>query len=144
RASRATRLRQPASEEAVVTQTASSTSSTDPAAARPASEGAALLERLHLSALDLRLAIMAGVLVVMAVVFHALTGGFLPPENLHNIVQQTAGTGIVATAVSLVIVARHIDLSVGSVLGFVGVLIAWLMYTQNWPWPAACAVGLLV
>jgi D-xylose transport system permease protein len=105
--------------------------------------GAALLERLQLSALDLRLAIMALVLVVMGVVFHVLTGDFLTPENLYNIMQQTAVTGIVATAVSLIIVARHIDLSVGSVMGFVGVLIAWLMYTQEWPWPAACAVGLL-
>jgi D-xylose transport system permease protein len=108
-----------------------------------AGEGVGLLERLHLSALDLRLALMAGVLVVMAVVFHGLTGDFLTPENLYNIMQQTAVTGIVATAVSLVIVARHIDLSVGSVMGFVGVLIAWLMYTQNWSWPAASAVGLL-
>jgi D-xylose transport system permease protein len=42
----------------------------------------------------------------------------------------------------LIIVARHIDLSVGSVMGFVGVLIAFLMYTANWTWPAACLAGL--
>ena len=101
------------------------------------------MARLHLSALDLRLALMAGVLAVMAVVFHVFTGNFLTPENLYNIAQQTAVVGIVATAISLVIVARHIDLSVGSVMGFVGVLIAWLMYTHNWAWAPACAVGLL-
>jgi D-xylose transport system permease protein len=39
-------------------------------------------------------------------------------------------------------VARHIDLSVGSVMGFVGVLIAFLMYTANWSWQAACLAGL--
>jgi D-xylose transport system permease protein len=44
----------------------------------------------------------------------------------------------------LVIVARHIDLSVGSVMGFVGVLIAYLMYTSGWSWPAACLAGLAV
>jgi D-xylose transport system permease protein len=42
----------------------------------------------------------------------------------------------------LIIVARHIDLSVGSVMGFVGVLIAFLMYTANWSWQAACLAGL--
>src|SRR6201996_5656931 len=101
------------------------------------------MNSLQLSALDLRLGLMAVVLAVMAVVFHALTGNFLTPENLYNIAQQTAVTGIVATAISLVIVARHIDLSVGSVMGFVGVLIAWLQYTLGWHWLAACAAGLL-
>ena len=82
------------------------------------------MESLQLSALDLRLGLMACVLAVMAATFHVLTGNFLTPENLYNIAQQTAVVGIVATAISLVIVARHIDLSVGSVIGFVGVLIA--------------------
>ena len=44
----------------------------------------------------------------------------------------------------LVIVARHIDLSVGSVMGFVGVLIAYLMYTSGWPWELASLAGLAV
>ena len=101
------------------------------------------MESLHLSALDLRLGLMAVVLAVMAVVFHVLTGNFLTPENLYNIAQQTAVVGIVATAVALIIVARHIDLSIGSVLGFVGVLIAWLQYTLGWHWATACVIGLV-
>jgi D-xylose transport system permease protein len=44
----------------------------------------------------------------------------------------------------LVIVARHIDLSVGSVMGFVGVLIAYLQYTSGWSWPASVLAGLAV
>jgi len=43
-----------------------------------------------------------------------------------------------------VIVARHIDLSVGSVMGFVGVLIAYLMYTSGWSWEAASLAGLAI
>jgi D-xylose transport system permease protein len=101
------------------------------------------MESLQLSALDLRLGLMAAVLAAMAVVFHVLTGSFLTPENLYNIAQQTAVVGIVATSISLVIVARHIDLSVGSVMGFVGVLIAWLQYTLGWHWLAASGAGLL-
>jgi D-xylose transport system permease protein len=100
------------------------------------------MNSLQLSALDLRLGLMAAVLAVMAVTFHVLTGNFLTPENLYNIAQQTAVVGSVATAISLVIVARHIDLSVGSVLGFVGVLIAYLQYTLGWHWATACLAGL--
>jgi D-xylose transport system permease protein len=101
-----------------------------------------MLNQLQISALDLRLSIMAGVLVAMAVVFHALSGSFLTPENLYNLAQQTAVVGIVATAVALVIVARHIDLSVGSVLGCVGVLIAFLQYSKGWHWVPASLAGL--
>ena len=101
-----------------------------------------MLNRLQISALNLRLSIMAGVLAVMALVFHALTGNFLTPENLYNIAQQTAVVGIVAAAVALIIVARQIDLSVGSVMGVVGVLIAFLMYSKNWHWLPATGAGL--
>ncbi|HYP31508.1 MAG TPA: ABC transporter permease, partial [Burkholderiaceae bacterium] len=100
------------------------------------------MESLQLSALDLRLGLMAVVLAVMAVAFQVLTGNFLTPENLYNIAQQTAVVGIVATAISLVIVARHIDLSVGSVVGFVGVLVAYLQYTAGWSWMTASLAGL--
>ena len=100
------------------------------------------MDSLQLSALDLRLGLMACVLAVMAATFHVLTGNFLTPENLYNIAQQTAVVGIVATAISLVIVARHIDLSIGSVIGFVGVLIAYLQYTAGWHWAWACLAGL--
>jgi D-xylose transport system permease protein len=101
-----------------------------------------MLSKLQISALDLRLSIMAGVLAAMALTFHALTGNFLTPENLYNIAQQTAVVGIVAAAVALIIVARQIDLSVGSVMGVVGVLIAFLMYSKEWHWAPAALAGL--
>jgi D-xylose transport system permease protein len=97
------------------------------------------------SRIDLRLLLMCVLLAVMAIVFHWLSGGvFLSPENLYNIAQQTAVVGIVSTVMVLVIVARHIDLSVGSVMGFVGVMVAYLQYTSGWSWPAACLAGLAV
>jgi D-xylose transport system permease protein len=97
------------------------------------------------SGIDLRLLLMSVLLVVMTIVFHVLSGGiFLTPENLYNIAQQTAVVGIVSTVMVLVIVARHIDLSVGSVMGFVGVLVAYLQYSSGWSWPAACLAGLAV
>lgn len=101
-------------------------------------------QRLQVSALDLRLALMGAVLALLAGVFHALTGQFLTPENLYNIAQQTAVVGIVATAMALIIIARQIDLSVGSALGVVGVFIAFLMYSRGWHWVPASLAGLAV
>jgi len=104
-----------------------------------------VLNSIRQAAIDWRLIMMCTVLAVTAVVFNVLSGGlFLKPENLYNIAQQTAVVGIVATVVVLIIVARHIDLSVGSVMGFVGVLIATLMYTAGWHWVEASLMGLAV
>jgi len=101
------------------------------------------LQSIRRASVDWRMVLMASVLVVIALVFNSLSDGiFLSPENLYNIAQQTAVVGILATVMVLIIVARHIDLSVGSVMGFVGVLIATLMYSANWPWPAASLAGL--
>jgi len=92
---------------------------------------------------DWRMVLMSVVLVVIALVFNILSEGiFMSSENLYNIAQQTAVVGILATVMVLIIVTRHIDLSVGSVMGFVGVLIAYLMYTSNWSWQAASLAGL--
>ncbi len=104
-----------------------------------------IVQSLRQAELDWRMILMGAVLVSIALVFNMFTGGiFLSPENLYNIAQQTAVVGIVATVVVLIIVARHIDLSVGSVMGFVGVLVAYLMYTLGWSWPAASLAGLAV
>ena len=100
-------------------------------------------QTLKRAQIDWRMVLMSAVLIVIALVFNILSAGiFLSPENLYNIAQQTAVVGILATVMVLIIVARHIDLSVGSVMGFVGVLIAFLIYTANWSWQAACLMGL--
>jgi D-xylose transport system permease protein len=102
-----------------------------------------ILQSVKRAQVDWRMVLMSGVLVVVALIFNILSDGiFMSPENLYNIAQQTAVVGILATVMVLVIVTRHIDLSVGSVMGFVGVLIAYLMYSENWSWQAASATGL--
>jgi D-xylose transport system permease protein len=53
-------------------------------------------------------------------------GTFLTPRNLWNLSVQTAVVAILATGMTLIIVSRNIDLSVGSMLGAVGVAIALL------------------
>ena len=76
---------------------------------------------------------------------------FLTPRNLWNISVQTASVGIMACGMVLVIIARHIDLSVGSILGFtamimgitqVWVLPQWLGLGHPAIWIIACMVGI--
>jgi putative multiple sugar transport system permease protein len=67
-------------------------------------------------------------LVVIMVLFQILTAGTLfKPLNLTNLVLQNSYIVIMALGMLLVIVAGHIDLSVGSVAGFIGALAAVLM-----------------
>ena len=67
-------------------------------------------------------------LVVIMVLFQILTDGTLfKPLNLTNLVLQNSYIIIMALGMLLVIVAGHIDLSVGSVAGFIGALAAVLM-----------------
>ena len=67
-------------------------------------------------------------LVVIMVLFQVLTDGTLfKPLNLTNLVLQNSYIVIMALGMLLVIVAGHIDLSVGSVAGFIGALAAVLM-----------------
>lgn len=69
----------------------------------------------------LRAYTMLFALALIWVFFHFQTGGiFLSPRNLSNLMIQTAVTGVLAVGMLMVIVSGHIDLSVGSVLGFAG------------------------
>jgi D-xylose transport system permease protein len=95
-------------------------------------------------ALDPRLLAMLGVLLAVWLGFDLLTGGlFLTARNLFNLSLQVAVVGIMATGMVLVIVARHIDLSVGSQVGVIGVLgalvqTAWLTPGAPNTWWLAC------
>jgi D-xylose transport system permease protein len=72
-------------------------------------------------------------LVAIWVIFAFLTEGvFFTPRNLSNLFVQTVTTAILAIGMVLVIVAGHIDLSVGSVLGFAGAVCAMLMIKAEW------------
>jgi len=87
----------------------------------PQRKGFAALE------LDMRLIGMIGALLVIWVVFATFTDGrFLTPRNMFNLTIQTASVAIMATGMVFVIVTRHIDLSVGSLLGVTSALMAML------------------
>jgi putative multiple sugar transport system permease protein len=83
-------------------------------------------------------------LVVIMVFFQVVTDGtLLQPLNLTNLVLQNSYIVIMALGMLLVIVAGHIDLSVGSVVGFVGALAAVLMVEYEWHFVPATVACLL-
>ena len=74
--------------------------------------------------LDVRLLGMVAALFVIWIVFDVFSGGaFITPRNLFNISIQSASVMVMATGMVFVIVTRHIDLSVGSILGFIGMMV---------------------
>src|ERR1700685_3377609 len=73
--------------------------------------------------LDTRLLGMVGALLLIWIAFHLLSGGlFLTPRNLWNLSVQATPVAIMATGMALVIITRNVDLSIGSMLGFLGMI----------------------
>jgi putative multiple sugar transport system permease protein len=84
-------------------------------------------------------------LVVIVVLFEILTRGrLLMPGNVNNLIQQNAYVIILAIGMVIVIIAGHIDLSVGSVVAMVGAVSAISMNNWGFPWWAAVILALVV
>ena len=122
-------------------------------------QGNAFSRFMSATELDTRLIGMVGALVLIWIGFELYGelfrggGRFIDPRNLWNLSVQTSSIGIMATGMVLVIVTRHIDLSVGSVLGLCAVamgivqvqsLPALFGYGASWAWAPTIVVGLIV
>src|SRR5881397_185553 len=84
-------------------------------------------------------------LVAIMAFFQVMTDGTLmQPLNLTNLVLQNSYIVIMALGMLLVIVAGNIDLSAGSVSGFVGALAAVLMVSWGWHYVPATLLCLAV
>ncbi|NOT62596.1 MAG: ribose ABC transporter permease [Acidobacteria bacterium] len=81
-------------------------------------------------------------LLVLCLVLWALTPHFLTVSNLLNVAQQTTLVAIVAVGMTFVIITAGIDLSVGSLLAFAGVVMASLLQ-RGLPLAPALLIGLL-
>ena len=77
----------------------------------------------------------------MSLVLWALTPHFLTVSNLLNVAEQATIIAIVAVGMTFVIITAGIDLSVGSVLAFAGVVMATALH-RGFPLPVALMVGL--
>ena len=87
---------------------------------------------------------LLALLAIMAF-FQVVTGGvLLKPVNITNLFLQNSYIIIMALGMLLVIVSGHIDLSVGSVVGFVGALAAVMMVQWHWPMAATIPACLIV
>ncbi|KAA9010612.1 multiple monosaccharide ABC transporter permease [Histidinibacterium aquaticum] len=77
-------------------------------------------------------------LIAIMVFFQIVTGGtLLRPINITNLFLQNSYIIIMALGMLIVIVGGNIDLSVGSVMGFIGALAAVMMVNWGWSVPVA-------
>lgn len=85
---------------------------------------------------------LLAVLVVVFIVLGATAPNFLSARNLLNVLQQAAFFGIVAFAMTMVIVAGEIDISVGSLAALSSALLGVMVGNLGWPMWASCIVVL--
>ncbi|MBB2974087.1 ABC transporter permease [Mesorhizobium sp. RMAD-H1] len=92
----------------------------------------------HMNELSLFIAI-----VVLYVVFTATANGFMSFNNQINILRDAATIGIAAWAATLIIISGEIDVSVGPMVAFISVILAYLL---QWgvPTPVAFAFAIVV
>jgi D-xylose transport system permease protein len=85
---------------------------------------------------------IAALLLAVALIwifFHLGTdGAFVTPRNIANLLRQMSITGLLACGMVFIIIAGEIDLSVGSLLGLLGGVVA--IFTVNMQWSTAMAI----
>ena len=116
------------------------------------SESGAVKRFFKATEIDPRMLGMIGALLLIWVGFHFMSNGlFLTPRNLWNLSVQSASIAVMATGMVLVIVTRNIDLSIGSLLGFVGMVMGvtqaeflpqWLGFGHPAIWILALLAGI--
>ncbi len=85
-----------------------------------------------------------GLLVVVFTATALVNPQFVSAYNLQNLITWTSLFGIISIGVAFVIITGGIDLSIGSVIGLVGSLMAWLLTQKGWPVPLALAAVLVM
>lgn len=82
-------------------------------------------------------------LFAIMLIFTITTNGtFISPRNLSNLLNQTGYIGVLAVGMTLVIVIRHIDLSVGFLAGFLGAVAA--IALSSWGLPVYLVIPLVL
>ncbi|MFD1716086.1 multiple monosaccharide ABC transporter permease [Amnibacterium flavum] len=94
---------------------------------------------------DLRRNSMVVALVIVVALFSFLTDGTVVRDaNISNLIAQNGYVLILAVGMVMVIIAGHIDLSVGSVAGFVGAAAGVMIAYWSIPWPIVIVLALAV
>src|SRR5712692_6617293 len=87
---------------------------------------------------------ISGLFLAVFVVTSVKNPQFVSAYNLQNLISWTSLFGIISIGVAFVIITGGIDLSIGSVIGLVGSLMAWLLTHKGWGIPATLVTVLLV
>ena len=87
-------------------------------------------------------------LIVIMIFFTVTTDGvFISSRNISNLINQMGYIAVLAVGMTLIIVIRHIELSVGYLAGFLGAFSAIAMTFWGWPiyavMPAVMILGIL-
>ncbi|MGI9086033.1 MAG: sugar ABC transporter permease [Aeromicrobium sp.] len=90
-------------------------------------------------------------LLIIGTIFQALNSVFLSSGNLVNLILDSSAVGVISLGIVCVLLVGQIDLSVGSVSGFSGAIVAVLFVREDWNWilavlvacVVACLIGLL-
>lgn len=94
--------------------------------------------------LDLRNLGLVAFAALLAVSFSLASPHFLTFGNITNMLLTVSVIGVMAAVSTLLVVGRELDLSIGSVAALVGVVVAILVESKGWSWPAGLAAGVAV
>lgn len=83
-------------------------------------------------------------LLIIGTIFQILNPVFLSSGNLVNLILDSCAVGVISLGIVCVLMVGEIDLSVGSVSGFTGAIVAVLFVRHSWNWVLACLVACLV
>ncbi|MDR0884878.1 MAG: sugar ABC transporter permease [Clostridiales Family XIII bacterium] len=92
---------------------------------------------------------IVGALIILVIFFQIATDGLLLlPNSFVALIQQNSYVLILSMGMVMIIIATHIDLSVGSQVAFIGGVLAIMMEKMHVPWflaiLAAICIGLLI
>lgn len=83
-------------------------------------------------------------LAVIVIIFSISTDGdFISSRNISNWINQTGYIAVLAVGMTLILIIRHIDISVGYLCGFIGAISAVLMTQAHLPAWLAIVLSLL-
>jgi rhamnose transport system substrate-binding protein len=99
---------------------------------------------IRLDAKSLQQAVLAQLLIVELVLFAVLSGSFLKVGNFLTVLRNSADLGLIALAMTTVIVTGGIDLSVGSLMGLCAVMFGKLWRDAHVPWPIAALLAMVI
>lgn len=93
---------------------------------------------------NMRRLISIASLLILFGIFSVTSNGFLTLNNIISILRESSVIGIIAVGVACVIITAGIDLSTGAIVGFTGMVSAYLLYYYEVPGPIVMLVSILV